>query len=62
MKKPKKKDKHQSEKNFSPEKDDFDNLSERAFAGDTKSMMLLLAKHGNMGYELSDSEIEELFK
>lgn len=60
MKKQKKTEKPESKKKFSPKKDDFDDLSEKACAGDTRSMMILLAKHGNRGYELSLSEINEL--
>lgn len=61
MKKLKKKEKAESEKKFPPKKDDFDDLSEKACAGDTRSMMLLLAKHGNRGYEMGDLELAELF-
>lgn len=60
MKKLKKKEKIESEKKFSPKKDDFDDLSEKACDGDIKSIMILLAKHGNRGYELSSSEMNEL--
>lgn len=54
MKKPKKKEKPESEKNFPSEEDGFDDLNEKACAGDIRSMMLLLAKHGNRGYELEE--------
>lgn len=60
MKKLKKKEKPEFEKKFSPKKDDFDDLSEKACSGDIRSMMILLAKHGNRGYELSSSEMDEL--
>lgn len=62
MKKQKKKKKEnpESEKKFRQKKDDFDDLSEKACAGDIKSMMIFLARHGNRGYELSLSEIDEL--
>lgn len=60
MKKQKRKEKPESEKNFSPKEDDFDDLSEKACAGDIKSMMLFLSKHGNRGYELA--EIDEFIE
>lgn len=60
MKKLKKKEKSESGKKISPKKDDFDDLSEKACAGDIRSMMIFLARHGNRGYELSSSEIDEL--
>jgi hypothetical protein len=62
MKKQKKKEKPVSEKKFPPKKDDFDDLSEKASAGDIKSMMLFLTKHGNRGYEMNELELAELLK
>lgn len=62
MKKQKKKEKPESEKKISPKEDDFDDLSEKAFAGDVKSMMLFLAKHGNRGYDMNELKLAELLK
>lgn len=60
MKKPQKKEKPKIGKKISPNEDDFDELSEKACAGDIRSMMIFLAKHGNRGYELA--EIDEFIE
>ena len=62
MKRQKKKEKPESEKKFSPKKDDFDDLSKKASTGDIKSMMLFLAKHGNRGCEMNELKRAELLK